>query len=547
MKKITKCLFAAALGLLMSAPAYSQKNANSGTSTKTQRVTKEVNGCNYDVLSGLAEVISIDKIVNADKSPLGYDEYDVKFRFIPMEGGDLMASLRDMEIPLQLKYKQYQLRVGPEYLKAYHVRVGLKYAMKLLQNRTGDCAEKYICESGGLPNDLFEAREKLPAFEEHYYAQKLGAKEEAVANNEFNNTTNPNNIPDAGNPNDPNYRSKIDSIRAANPTSKEDPVVPNTTDNTNPNAVVQPSTNTNPENPGETGDSGDSTSENPGGNVDTTGISTGNNTNTSDVDEAAIRAQLQKELEEQIRKEMEAEKIKKQQEEEAARKAKEEEDRKNAIKAAKEKAKEDERKAKEEAERKRLEEEQRKAKEEALKAQIRAELEAKIREEARQKELEEAQRKADEERKRLEEEKEKQAALAREESMRKAREDEAKRATCAYGDKIAGTIEILETKKVKEENESIFGYAEYLVMVRFTPSNIEDIPKKDRGIWEQSYSFVLDPKGKSANPGARYIRQFNVFKGAKFKGFAQQLQGGICSQLMMFSPDLPSDVSQVKP
>lgn len=214
-----------------------------------------------------------------------------------------------------------------------------------------------------------------------------------------------------------------------------------------------------------------------------------------EMDMDALRAQIEKEERAKAKAE-------------AAKQA--ELDQKNAIKREKQAAKE----------RKKLEEQRRreiKAKEEELRDQVAEKLAA-----------------------------EKEALEARKAAIREQVTNEIRRESCVYEEKISGTIKVISVEEGPTEVESLFGYKEYVVTLKFKPDNYADLPRKERKLWDKTFSFKLDPKGKSANPGATYVRIHKLFKGNKYNGFAQRLSSGVCNDIMVYSPDLPIDASQVR-
>lgn len=123
---------------------------------------EQINGIDYEVLPGLAEITSIQLVKKAKESPLGYDEYEVLFRFIPMEGHELLAVLEGKALNLVLKYHQSSVRVGPAYIRKMNLRIGTRYAMKLFQTRSGGLnVERYFYESKILENQLFKVYERV--------------------------------------------------------------------------------------------------------------------------------------------------------------------------------------------------------------------------------------------------------------------------------------------------------------------------------------------------------------------------------------------------
>jgi hypothetical protein len=123
---------------------------------------EQINGVDYEVLPGLAEITSIQLVKEAKESPLGYDEYQVLFRFIPMEGHELLAVLKGKALGLVLKYHRSVVRVGPAYIRKMNLRIGTRYAMQLFQTRSGGLnVERYFYQSKILENKLFKVYERV--------------------------------------------------------------------------------------------------------------------------------------------------------------------------------------------------------------------------------------------------------------------------------------------------------------------------------------------------------------------------------------------------
>jgi hypothetical protein len=277
------------------------------------------------------------------------------------------------------------------------------------------------------------------------------------------------------------------------------------------------------------------------------------NPDGGDINEDLIR----KEVEAKVRAELEEKRRKEQEEKERQERERKALQEKEEAKNAKKRAKEEAKRQKELEKQKKLEEEQKQKALEAEKERIRREIENEVREKLLKEEQEKADRekiekeKAEQERlEREAQEKQQAEERAKKEAFEKAKaaqaDNEIKRMDCKYGNKVSGVIKITEVNKVREANESLFNYAEYEVRFRFIPDNIDDIPKKDRKVWEQEQVLILDPMGKSAMPSASYIRKFQVMKDRQYKGFAQLLESGICTTVSVFSPQLPIDAGQVK-
>lgn len=118
---------------------------------------RQINGIDYEVLPGLAQIKSIQLVIKAKESALGYDEYDVLFQFIPMEGHELLEVLKGKELALTLRYHSSSVRVGPAYIRKMNLRKGTRYAMQLFQTRSGGLnVERYFYQSKILENQLFD-------------------------------------------------------------------------------------------------------------------------------------------------------------------------------------------------------------------------------------------------------------------------------------------------------------------------------------------------------------------------------------------------------
>lgn len=124
--------------------------------------TMQINSVNYEIIPGLAEITQIQLMKEAKESALGYDEYKVLFRFIPMEGHELLEVLKNKELEIMLKYHSSSVRVGAAYIRKMNLRVGTRYAMKLFQTRSGGLnIERYFYESKVLENQLFKVYERV--------------------------------------------------------------------------------------------------------------------------------------------------------------------------------------------------------------------------------------------------------------------------------------------------------------------------------------------------------------------------------------------------
>ncbi len=133
--------------------------------TLKQTETEIVRGCEYDVLPGLAEVSSIRLVKKGADSKWNYDEYEILFRFIPMEGHKILDNLKNKDLIFFLHHRGEKIPAGPEYIKQKNVKAGTRYAMTLYQKKDiTACTEQYTYESKSLSNDLFEAFPPRPYF-----------------------------------------------------------------------------------------------------------------------------------------------------------------------------------------------------------------------------------------------------------------------------------------------------------------------------------------------------------------------------------------------
>ena len=523
------CIAAAIISLL-SNPLLAQNGPNENVNANLQK--KIVRGCEYEVLPGLAEVVSIVKTRDADKSALQYDEHEVLFKFTPMEGGELLTMLKDTEIEFYLRSRAVKIPVGPEYIKAKQLRKGTKYAMNLLQTRNRDaCLERYTYESKALDNDLFEAYDNIIDYTKESYVRKLEMEEAA---------------------HEERKAKKADE----NANSTPDPTMETETNTTSEELSEIESTEL---------DYG-GLSEEEIANLSEAEMRTlveenlrkklANNSSNLDAEELGIdEAKMRLEIEARKRAEhaTELKNTEKASTSDSNQNAETSSNNKNsadAIKDAKRKAKEAERKAKEDKKRKEQLEIEKKQKEKELRERLEREIEEKIQseiqanKEAQLKAKEDAVKKAADNAKKKEEALEKMKAIEME--MKKRIIDESKRGDCVFGNRISGTIEVVKVTKVKEADVSALKHVEYEVLVTFRPDNFGDLSKKDKKSLETNYTFTIDPTSKNANPGAGYIRKYKVFKASRYQGFAQALESGICNQMMIYSPDLPNDAAKIK-
>jgi hypothetical protein len=533
MRRLYSGILAIVLGALCSTPTdmIAQKGPSEGTSGNVR--TKIVRDCEYEVLPGLAEVTSIEKVRNASESALKYDEHEVLFRFTPMEGGEILEMLRDTEIEFVLRSRAIRVPVGPEYIKSKNLKVGTKYAMNLLQTKNRDaCLELFTYESKALDNDLFEAYEHIIDYTKEAYVQQLEAKERAYERGKANDADVA--VVETVDPTVESAVETSDTEDAFDYGGLTEEEIANLTE-AEMRTLVEKNLRKRYEDGGTPASYG-------GG--------------TSGIDEAQLRAQIEAEQREKYAGELAAAEngtgitTSTTYSSNSNSSAKSNSAATDAIREAKRKAKEAEKETKLEEKRKEQKALEIERKKDELRDKLEKEVAAEIQKEIEEK-TEASRLVAVQEAKEEEEDRNKKSAaiekikeIEREMSQRIV--DETKRKDCVFGTRISGTIEVIKVSKVKEANLSHLKYTEYEVMVTFRPDNYADLSKKEKKDWESTFVFTLDPMGQNANPGAGYIRKYKVFKASKYQGFSQPLESGICNEMMLYSPDLPNDGAKIK-
>jgi hypothetical protein len=505
--------------------AQKQKGPNSTDPTKR---TKNVRGCEYQVVPGLAQITSMKVVRSAENSVLKQDEYEVYFKFEPMEGDEVIEQIKDTEIEFVLRSGNLRVPVGPEYIKEFRLKEGTRYAMNLLQTRNREaCTELYTYESKALRNDLFEPESKegdvlywykkdamakeLENSEKEYKERKEKEAEESL------NQVDPIETPTEETP--------VEEIATSEYTNVEDMPDYSTMSEEELRALVEKEVREQREN----------------------GEGSSTTTTVEGIDEAKLREEAERKIREEMKEQFEAV-------EEGTTTVTATEEKpssaSDAIKEAKRRAKELEKQKREEERQQRLLEEQREKDKAALRAKIEEETRRKLeeelaaRKEAARKEAAATERAKQEELNRKRKALEKKEAIKRELMERIVNEE--KRKECTFSERIAGTIEVIKVSKVKDAGQSHLGHSEFEVMVTFRPNNYAELMKKDKKQWEAPFVFTLDPKSQNANPGSGYIRKYKVSKSSRYEGFAEMKSTGICNDIIVYSPDLPNDVSKIK-
>ena len=455
---------------------YAQQGPNPSLPETT---TKVVRGCEYEVIPGLAQVTQINIKHPASESLLEYDEYDVQFIFIPMDGHTVIDAVKEQELSFMLRSGATQMPVGPVYIQKKGVKVGTKYAMNLLQTKNANaCLEQYTYESKALNNDLSEAEDRIIPYVKSTYkapvfvTNKVDNKAEVAPTSTSTppiETDIPENLVD--------MTEEEMRIYVANKIEQQPSPIPST------NSI----------------------------NVDSL--------------KTVIRNNLYNKYQPQLKAAAQtATPIKRP-------------NRQQALKVARKEQQAKKRQEKLEAQQKTKKALEQKIKLETLKAQITQEVEDEIQAEIQAKK-DAAQQQATQKINALERFK------AIEQEVKTNLAEEEKRQACSFGARIAGTIEIQKVSKA--ENERSIKYPAYQIWVSFRPYDYDKLSPKDKKQWDQSYPLTIDPLGKNANPNAAYLRKYKVVQTARYQGFAQPLEQGICNSMMIYSPDLPIDAQQLK-
>lgn len=108
-------------------------------------------GCKYQKCEGLAEITSVRVINTAQASPLGYEEYEVLYNFLPMDKNKPTEAMANQ--PILLREGAYEFPLNKAYIEKYAVLVGTKVPMTFWYIKKGTCTPTWYT-SAGLPNDL---------------------------------------------------------------------------------------------------------------------------------------------------------------------------------------------------------------------------------------------------------------------------------------------------------------------------------------------------------------------------------------------------------
>lgn len=440
--------------------------------------TKVVRGCEYEVIPGLAQVTQIQVKRPAAESLLEYDEYDVQFIFIPMDGHSVIDAVKEQELSFMLRSGATPIPVGPAYIQKKGVKVGTKYAMNLLQTKNAKaCLEQYTYESKALNNDLSEAENRIIPYVKSAYKAPV-----FVSNNVADTTTTIALVP-----------TPVASIETDLPENLADM----TEDEMR--AYVANKIKHQPVTP-----------------------------SANEINIDSLKAVIKNNLYNKYQPQLDAA--------EQTTVPIQRPNRQQVLKTARKEQQAKKRQEKLEAQQKAKKALEQKMKLEALKVKITQEVEDEIQAEIQAKKNA-AQQQITQKRNALERFK------AIEQEVKTNLEQEEKRQACRFGARIAGTIEIQKVNKA--ENERSSKHPAYQVWVSFRPYDYAELSPKDKKQWDQLYPLTIDPLGKNTHPGATYLRKYKVVQTARYQGFAQPLEQGVCNSMMIYSPDLPIDSKQL--
>ena len=472
---------------------WSQGGTSANDPIKKRKV---VRGCEYDVVPGLATIEQIKVTKSSEQSILKYDEYTILFSFQPMLGDRLIDELKGAKIPFYLRSGSLKVPVGPKYIDQYRLKVGTKYAMNILQNTVEDaCLEAYTYESKALRNDLFEADvdENLYNYKKHAFSSNQQKMELAYEDKRTHPEENATPLV-----------MSIDELR-------KQPDYSNLSDEELRQIAREEALK-------EMNENKDLSAEDLG------------------LNESDLRA----EIESKVRNEY-AEKENATSADESSQNSV-----KDELKDQKNKAKEEERLRKLEEKQQKELLDKKKAREEEIRKEIEDEIRAKIEQEKQAQEAIEKRQQDENEKNEQRKLEKKRKALEKKESFKKEFMENMKQKSlmkeCNYSARQSGTLQITSIKP----SSTISDGSRLEVYIRFKPDTYESLTKKDRKMWDQSYLFILDPTGEASLPSQAYVDKHDIKVDMTFPGFAQTLNSGICSSMMMYAPQLPNDASMAK-
>jgi flagellar basal body rod protein FlgC len=130
-------------------------------------------GCKYQKYEGLAEVSSFRVIQSAKNSTLGYDEYEIRYTFTPID--TKTKQLPEMyDQPFVLRDGTFEYAANKEYIDKYALLVGTKVPMTFWLIKKGTCTPNWYY-STGMPNDLSVFGDNLLEFKNKELQRRMEA------------------------------------------------------------------------------------------------------------------------------------------------------------------------------------------------------------------------------------------------------------------------------------------------------------------------------------------------------------------------------------
>jgi flagellar basal body rod protein FlgC len=109
-------------------------------------------GCKYQKYEGLAEITSVQVLQSAKNSALGYDEYEIRYAFAPIDA-KVKQTPEMLDQTFTLRDGTFEYLANKEYISKYALLVGTKVPMTFWLMKKGTCTPSW-CYSTGMPNDL---------------------------------------------------------------------------------------------------------------------------------------------------------------------------------------------------------------------------------------------------------------------------------------------------------------------------------------------------------------------------------------------------------
>lgn len=130
-------------------------------------------GCKYQKYEGLAEITSVQVLQSAKNSALGYDEYEIRYAFAPVDA-KVKQTPEMLDQTFTLRDGTFEYLANKEYISKYALLVGTKVPMTFWLMKKGTCTPSW-CYSTGMPNDLSVFGENLLEFKNKELQRRMEA------------------------------------------------------------------------------------------------------------------------------------------------------------------------------------------------------------------------------------------------------------------------------------------------------------------------------------------------------------------------------------